>query len=129
MTVRVRARRGTSLGNAPRIASRASESLSLTAYLACWRVLDARVAGCLPLTPDALAAGCAGFCFGLRDAAGLVDWAAEGLRLAFGAAGLDWRLVVGAERLLPRGVVGSWLAGPAGCIGGTGIPTVGCVVR
>ena len=73
----------------------------MAAYLACWRVLDARVAGCLPLAPDALAAGCAGFCFGLRDAAGLVDWAAEGLRLAFGAAGL--RLVVGAERLLPRG--------------------------
>ena len=96
------------------------------ACLTCWWVLDACVRGCDPFAPDALTAGCAGFCFGLRDLAGVVDGAAEGLRLAFGAAGLD--LVVGTERLLPRLVVGSWLTGPAGCVGGTGIPTVGCVV-
>ena len=96
----------------------------MAAYLACWRVLDARVRGCDPVAPDALPAGCAGFCFGLRDLAGVVGWAAEGLRLAFLAAG--WRLIGAAERLLPRGVVGSWLAGPAVSVGCAGL-TEGCI--
>ena len=75
--------------------------------------MDARVARCLPLAPDALAAGCAGFRFGLGDDAAVVDGAALGLRLGFGLTGDDWGLVVRAERLLPRGVVGSWGARPA----------------
>ena len=92
----------------------------MAAYLACWRVLDARVRGCDPVAPDALPAGCAGFAFGLRDLAGVVGWAVEGLRLAFWATGLD--LVAGAERLLPRRVVGSWLTGPAVGVSSTGLP-------
>ena len=76
--------------------------MCLAAYLACWRVLDARVAGCLPLAPDVLGAD---FLAALGDDAALVDGAALGLELGFLTAGLDWRrgLVVAAERLLPRG--------------------------
>jgi hypothetical protein len=77
------------------------KSLLLVAYLACWRVLDARVAGCLPLAPDVLRAG---FGSALRDDATLVDWAALGLELGFDLAGADLRgLVATTERLLPRG--------------------------
>ena len=49
--------------------------------------LDAGVGRCDPVTPDALPAGCAGFGFRLDDLAGVVDGAALGLRLGFGAAG------------------------------------------
>ena len=57
----------------------------MAAYLACWRVRRARVAGCLPVAPDP---AWAAFCFGLRDLAAVVDGAALGLRLGFWAAGV-----------------------------------------
>jgi hypothetical protein len=97
----------------------------LAAYLACWRVRRAGVAGCLPLCPRAAGAD---FLAALGDDAALVDWAALGLELGFLVAGDDLRgLVVATERLLPRGRVGSWSAGPAVGVGCTGV-SKGCVV-
>jgi hypothetical protein len=97
----------------------------LAAYLACWRVLRAGVAGCLPLCPRAAGAD---FGAALRDDAALVDGAALGLELGFLVADGDLRgLVVATERLLPRGRVGSWSAGPAVGVGCAGT-SVGCVI-
>ena len=92
--------------------------------------MDARVGVELPRVDGDLPV-CTGFCFLLGlFATAVVDWAAFGFFCERAGAGDDLRgLVVRTERLLPAGVVGSWLAGPAGCVGGTGIPTVGCVVR
>jgi len=118
-SVRVRTRRGTSLGNAPRITCLAAESLSLAAYLACWRVLRAGVADCLPLRPDS---AWADFGAALRDDATLVDWTALALELGFLVADSDLRgLVVATEGLLPRGWVRTWGARPAVCVGCAGV--------
>jgi len=88
----------------------------LAAYLACWRVLDARVGVEVPAALRDRAVG-AGFDFlpVFFDAA-LVDWATFGFFCVRGCAGDDWGLVVGAEGLLPGGVIGSWCAGPAVCV-------------
>jgi hypothetical protein len=63
----------------------------LAAGLACWRVLDAGVAGCLPLAPDVLGAD---FGAALRDDPALVDGTALGLELGFLRAGADLRGLV-----------------------------------
>ena len=102
----------------------------MACYLACWRVLDARVGVELPAVLRDLPVG-AGPCFLLVpfDAA-VVDWAAFGFFGERGCAGdRGWRWVdVWAERLLPRGVVGSLLTGPAVGVGCTGL-TEGCIIR
>jgi hypothetical protein len=97
----------------------------LAAYLACWRVRRAGVAGCLPLCPRAAGAD---FLAALGDDAALVDWAALGLELGFLVADGDLRgLVVTAEGLLPALRVRTWGAGPAVGVGCTRV-SVGCVV-
>jgi len=92
--------------------------LCLAAYLACWRVLDARVAGCDPVAPRVAGAA---FGFALRDDTALVDGAALGLELDFDVADLRGLVDAWAERLLPRCAVGSLLTGPAVGVGGTGL--------
>jgi hypothetical protein len=51
----------------------------LAAYLACWRISYAAVLRGRPRLPLVVWAG---FDAGLRDLAGVVDWAALGLRFA-----------------------------------------------
>ena len=92
-SVRIRTHRGTSLGNAPRITGLAAERLLLTAYLACWRVLDAGVLDFEPVALDRLTvATCraVGFFFPSLGAA-VVDGAASCFGLRGVGAGDDLR--------------------------------------